>query len=236
MKYLLLILATALVAFASPGQVISEGGALPRETTLTDGWRFQLDGESGPERADFEDSSWAPMTVPHNAQEISNELPASTRTVWYRRRVDLSPAPAGHRVLLDVLGTRRIQAWVNGVEAGRGAEFQHWLQADVTRLVRPGPNVLVLRTAVPGIQGFVRLVTLAPLDLEPDGLRVDTPGWKGGPAQVRIRTAVENTSASARSFQATARVLGPEGKVLATIRSGYQRVAPRAKSDLELLT
>src|SRR5688572_5800734 len=172
MKYLLLILATALVAFASPGQVISEGGALPRETTLTDGWRFQLDGESGPERADFDDSAWAPIPVPHNGQEISNELPASTRTVWYRRRVDLSPVPEGHRMILDILGTRRIQAWVNGVEAGRSAEFQHWLQVDITRLVRPGPNLLVLRTAVPGIQGYARLVGLSPLDFEPDRIRV----------------------------------------------------------------
>src|SRR5438093_10451388 len=131
--------------------------AAGHDISLAGAWRFHLDGDSGPERRDFDDSAWSTVNVPHNGQEISSELPASTRPVWYRKRFDLESVPAGHRVVLALSGASRVQAWVNGAEAGRSSGSRRSLRADVTRLVRPGTNLVVLRTIVPGIPAPVRL-------------------------------------------------------------------------------
>src|SRR5262245_12404235 len=156
--------------------------------SIAEGWRFSLEAANGPERPEFDDSKWQTVHVPHNGQEISDELPRSTRRVWFRRRFDLPEIPAGYRVLLDVGDASGLEAWLNGKFASKSPAGQPWLRVDVTRLVHGGENLLVLRCQVPGIQGRVRLFRQAPLDLAPDSLMIDTPGWEGGAARVRIRT------------------------------------------------
>ncbi len=204
--------------------------------TIAEGWRFSLEPASGAERPEFDDSKWQTAHVPHNAQEISDELPRSTRRVWFRHRFDLPEIPSGHRVLLDVSDSPGLEAWLNGAFASKSPAGQPWLHLDVTRLVRRGENLLVLRCQVPGIQGRVRLFVQAPLDLEPDSLMIDTPGWEGGAARVRIRTTVENVSTQDQSYAVTASVLDPQGKLLAKAETGTRSVAAGAKGGLELMT
>jgi len=193
---------------------------------LNDGWRFSLDMSGEPEAGDFDDSGWRTVTLPNHAREISDELPRSTRPVWFRRRFQLPAPPRGFRVVLRVDSVRAAQAWVNGRAVGTAADGASVLEQDVTATVRPGENLLAIRAPVPGIAGGVRIFVLPPVHFLPDGLLIDTPDWQGGPATVRVRSSVGNQGTTSPGVQVSVSLRGDDGGRLAEFRSS---VGPAAR-------
>src|SRR5262249_51468006 len=95
---------------------------------LNAGWRFkQATGLRGVETAQFDDSQWSEVTVPHTWNRIGNDgterSPQSNNIQavgWYRLRFTAPAAPKESRYFLqfDAVGTIA-DIWVNGHYLGK---------------------------------------------------------------------------------------------------------------------
>ncbi len=220
------------VALACAHQAPAASVRLPMEK----GWKFSLEKASGPEREEFDDSSWATVDLPNNAQEISNDSPRSTRRVWFRKGFELSEISGNDQVWLEIDDARFVEAWLNGISIGSSVVFQQSLVREITGQVRRGHNLLVIRASVPGILGGVRVYSLGPVHFESPGLLVDVPDWQGGSASVRIRSTIRNAGDSDKAYSVTATIFDPRGAVLATTRSGPREAKAGQAQVLSLRT
>ncbi len=201
-------------------------------TALADSSVISLDGAWQFAVADNPASAaWQPIPVPHNLREIGEITPGSRRGLWYRRNFTAAWTP-GQRAVIRVLNGSGVEIWLNGEQVAAAPPFSFWLDADVTARLRPGANLIALRAASPGIQGGVRLHILDPVHLELDAPMVDTPRWSGGPAQVRVRTAIENRGAPAKA-EVSITVRDPAGKEIA---ASVARVTASGRTEVEALT
>lgn len=115
---------------------------------LNGSWEFEFDfGDSGIERRMWESPFSRTITVPFCPESglsgigYTDFMPA----VWYRRTVTLTGEQAGSVVMLrfgavDYLCT----VWVNGKEAGKHKGGYVSFAFDVTELVQPGENTIVV--------------------------------------------------------------------------------------------
>ncbi len=56
---------------------------------LCEEWRHCFDDQSNSLDPAFDDSHWQTTHVPHGGRELGNELPRSTREVWFRKSFDM---------------------------------------------------------------------------------------------------------------------------------------------------
>ena len=122
---------------------------------LTAGWRFkQASGLTGVEGAQFDDSDWSQVTVPHTWNRIGNEgterSPQSNNvqgTGWYRLRFKAPTAAHGSRYFLqfDAVGTIA-DVWLNGHYLGTHEGAFARFRLDASAAINPsGDNLLVVR-------------------------------------------------------------------------------------------
>jgi beta-galactosidase len=214
--------------------VVAPGAGDDSRPDLREGWKVSLDMSGNPQDPSFDDSAWKTVSLPNNAKDISDELPRSVRPVWFRKRFRMAAEAAGTRALLRVDAVRAADVWLNGRPAGKAANGESVVEQDVTESLRVGENLLAMRTPVPGVGGGVRLFVLPPVHFRPDGLLIDTAGWQGGPATVRVRALIGSHSDLARSVTVSVAVRGPDGKELARFRSAEEKVEPGSPRWIEL--
>ncbi|MGI5131365.1 glycoside hydrolase family 2 TIM barrel-domain containing protein [Pseudonocardia sp. CA-107938] len=131
-------------------------------------WTFHLSpsvaaAPAGIEDPDFDDSGWDTLPVPSNWQMHGHGRPAYTNVVYpfpidpphvpsenptgdHRRTFDLPDSWPGGRTVLRFDGIDSCgRVWLNGVELGitRGSRLP--TEFDVSEVLRPGRNVLVVR-------------------------------------------------------------------------------------------
>jgi hypothetical protein len=152
------LLAFAFVAAIAVGAVRASD-APRRDWSLDAGWRT-FAGEkpedlAGFERADFNDSQWKCIDVPHNWDDYGglHGLVHGNRhgSAGYRREFDLPADERGRRMFLFFEGVGSYATvWVNGKLAGRHAGGRTTFTLDVTDLVRfGGSNLLAVRADHP---------------------------------------------------------------------------------------
>ncbi|MFL6603116.1 MAG: glycoside hydrolase family 2 TIM barrel-domain containing protein [Steroidobacteraceae bacterium] len=144
----------AAVADARAADSVTQAG--PRVVMpLSTGWRFrQASGLVGVEGAQFDDSDWSQVTVPHTWNRIGNEgtqrSPQSNNvqgTGWYRLRFKAPPVAHGSRYFLqfDAVGTIA-DVWLNGQYLGKHAGAFARFRLDASAAIDPaGDNLLVVR-------------------------------------------------------------------------------------------
>jgi beta-galactosidase len=124
---------------------------------LNVGWRFHLGDLPQAAQADFDDSAWETVHLPHTLKLTSLNLdgcqddktqPTFHREVgWYRRTFTVDPDPE-HLVFLEFEGAHQVtDCWVNGLYVGEHAIGGYTpFHFNVTDFVnRDGPNVVALR-------------------------------------------------------------------------------------------
>jgi beta-galactosidase len=132
------------------------GDAAPRAVmSLSTGWRFkQASGLSGVEGAQFDDSQWSEVTVPHTWNRLGNEgterSPQSNSvqgTGWYRLRFKPPAAAPGSRYFLQFDAVSTIaDVWLNGRYLGRHEGAFARFRFDASAAINPtGDNLLVVR-------------------------------------------------------------------------------------------
>ena len=203
---------------------------------IIEGWRVASLGGKGPDAVDYDDSAWALARIPHSAGSIiAHAHPRLQTPLWYRNTFQLPSLAPDHRVLLDVSSACQAQVWVNGREVTTESKDLYHLLVDISDVVHEGMNGLALHCISPGVQGGVRIHVAGPQRLTARSVRIDTPDWQGGPAQVRLRAEVINESERPFTGQLVASFHAPDDTQLATA-SALASLAPGERKPLTLIT
>ena len=207
-------------------------------------WRFHLGEVENGQNADFNDTSWRQLDVPHDWSiegAFDQRSPAGAGggylnggIGWYRKTFATPSEAKGRRVTIEFDGVYMdSDVWLNGKHLGRHPYGYTSFDYDLTDALKPqGQNVLAVRVNVAqpcsrwysgaGIFRHVRLQLLNPVHLARWGTYVTTPTITTDSADVKIATRVQNQGAAAAEVQLLTEIIGPDGKVL--------RAAARAAS------
>ena len=220
---------------------------------LTAAWRFQgSDDLSGAEAADYDDSAWAAVTIPHNWGRDRH-----WRSAWYRTRFDV-PAPAGRATYLVFEGVSTIaEVFVNGRPAGQHRGAYTRFVIDATVHVRAGENVLAVRVSdapqdttdtlpsgtskrlyLPygGIYRKAWVVQTTAVHVDPtdhgsSGVYVTPTAVSAEAARFEIRTLVRNTGSAPARVQVRQRLRDPQGVEAASFE-GDVEIAAGARGEV----
>lgn len=150
----------------------AERGKSPWYRSLNGLWRYHYASNALARipdfwRTDFDDSRWSRIPVPSNVEMQGYGIPiyVNIRYPWpepwepphvpredpnntvnqYRREFTVPRSWLGRRVLLTFDGVNSgFQVWVNGEWVGLGKDSRTPVEFDITRLVRPGRNLLAV--------------------------------------------------------------------------------------------
>lgn len=218
-----LSLVTALVVSAFP--VYAEE-LTDSYVNFNDSWRFarfglQPDGSRvaepvpAPVGADFDDSSWRKLDVPHDwgiEGPFRIELNGNTGKLpwsgigWYRKAFDVPASAAGRQVYLDFDGAMAYaQIWLNGQYVGTWPYGYSSFRMDLTPFIKPGEkNVVAVRLDTEkwdsrwypgaGIYRNVYLTYKNPIHVGHWGTFITTPTADADSAAVNLQLTVENHS------------------------------------------
>lgn len=155
------IAATIVIPLAAPGITVAAGpeagsDAIARvQVPLATGWRFrQAAGLTGVEAAQFDDSHWSQVSVPHTWNRIGNagteRSPQSNNiqgTGWYRLKFQAPAAAKGSRYFLQFDAVSTIaDVWLNGHYLGKHEGAFARFRFDASAAVNPaGDNLLVVK-------------------------------------------------------------------------------------------
>ena len=120
-----------LVLLPPPAFAQTQGGVV----LFDDGWRFQRGGAQGAEAADFDDSRWRRLDLPHDwgVEDLPGKGtpfdPAAVSQVsggftvggtgWYRKSFNIPEEHKGKRVVIQFDGVyMNAEVWLNGKRAG----------------------------------------------------------------------------------------------------------------------
>ena len=121
------------------------------------GWKFIRENVAMAEAAQFDDSKWQTVDLPHDAavyHAFQKEGDGASSRVgflplgrgWYRKHISYDPSWRGRRVVLEFEGVYRdARVFVNGIACGGEhpngyIDFTH----DITDMLREGDNVLAV--------------------------------------------------------------------------------------------
>ncbi len=171
---------------------------------LRDGWRFQITDAAGCELPDFDDSTFAPVRVPHDWQIMNRRDPdmewgwsqgyyPRNQTGWYRLPLEMPEEWKGRRIWLMLDGCQRFyRVYLNGEAAGGHRYGYVPCLLDLTDRMRPGKNLLAVQVNAEqtlgdrwysgaGLYRNVRLLVKDPVHIRPMTLRADAePEGEGG--------------------------------------------------------
>ncbi len=174
--------------------------------------------------ADFDDSAWESVTVPHDwairgpfldtgPYGGMGRLP-SWGVGWYRLDLDIPAADQGRSIFLDIEGAMAFSTvWLNGELVGGWPYGYNSYRLDLTPYVRPGgTNLLAVRLDnlpdsarwYPG-GGLYRdawLVRTDPVHVAQWGTRVTTPEVSEEVAVVHVAVTIDNDTSEAVSAAA----------------------------------
>src|SRR5713226_3944737 len=214
---------------------------LQRQTVNFDHtWRFHLGDVAGAQNAEFADTGWRTLDVPHDWSiegEFSEQnlagvgggaLPGGVG--WYRKRFAVPAADSGKLIFVEFDGVyRNSEVWINGQYLGKRPYGYSSFRYDLTpHLHYRGRNVLAVRVdnsqqpnsrwySGSGIYRHVRLVTTGPVHVDQWGTYVTTPTASADSARVTIRTTIRNARRAEQAIALRTTIYDSGGKEVAVI-------------------
>jgi beta-galactosidase len=169
-------------------------------------------------QADFDDSGWTPVNLPHDWAIAGPFLTTGNHggmgrlpswgIGWYRRKLAIPESDAGKSIYLEVDGAMSYAAvWLNGrLVGGWPYGYSSW-RLDLTPYVVPGgENQLAIRLDNPpassrwypggGIYRNVWLTKTSPLQVDQWGVFVTTPQVTADSAKIDLEIGLLNASAA----------------------------------------
>lgn len=198
-------------------------------------WTYQRGDFLGAERADYDDSGWERIGLPHSFSIpyfLSSEF--YTGYGWYRKVLDLSKDDLERDLFLEFDGVfQEAEVYVNGTLAGTHRGGYTGFSIRVTPYVKRGENQIAVRVnnlwradLAPragehvfsgGIYRNVRLVKKYPVHIDWYGTWVTTPSLEaqeGRSSNVRVRTEVRNNIGKSGTYRLKIQVKDAEGNVV----------------------
>jgi beta-galactosidase len=211
-------------------------------------WRFRRGGAQGAEAADFDDSGWRRLDLPHDwsIEDLPGKGtpfdPAAISQVqggytvggtgWYRKTFEVPEAQRGRRVRIQFDGVyMNAEVWLNGKRVGEHPYGYTSFWFDLTDKVNfGGRNVLAVKVknegensrwySGSGIYRHVWLKTLDPLHVAQWGTYITTPEVDASRAKVIMKTTVQNEGDSAARVRVVTRLLDSSGAEAARAEDG----------------
>lgn len=130
---------------------------------LNFGWRFELGNPEGAERADYNDSAWRTLDLPHDYQfeqpwdEKENKGRGFKRMCegWYRKTFTVPEKLKGQRLVLDFEGVMYVaDVYVNGKKVASNEYGYTGFEADISKVVNyGGENVVAVYSSTGPVNG-----------------------------------------------------------------------------------
>jgi beta-galactosidase len=210
-------------------------------------WRFHLGGAQGAEAADFDDSKWRALDLPHdwsiedlpgthspfdpNAISQVNGGFTTGGTAWYRKTFTLLNEQNGKRILIQFDGVyMNSEVWLNGQWVGTHPYGYTSFWFDLTDKVKfGGSNVLAVKVrnegensrwySGSGIYRHVWLKTLNTTHVAHWGTYITTPAVSTSSARVTAKTKVQNESDRADRITLVTKLINSKGQELTRVES-----------------
>ena len=191
-------------------------GTTNREDNFNDGWKFYLGNNSSASGANFDDSAWEDVSLPHDfsigqafttsGEAESGFLPGGTG--WYRKDFVLTSAEADKTIVLSFDGVYSdAYVYVNGTYVGENHYGYTAFAFDITDYVTcdgTTENVVAVKAVnnIPtsrwysgsGIYRDVTLIVTDPVHVAYNGTYVTTPNISSGNGTVRVAVELDNDS------------------------------------------
>jgi beta-galactosidase len=217
-------------------------------------WRFSKSDPTNASRADFDDSAWRPLDLPHDwsIEETPDEKLRDGRMsgyfpggiAWYRKLFTVPAGARGRKVIIEFDGVyHRSDVYLNGRHLGHRPYGYVSFQYDLTPHLRfDGENVLAVRVnhsdaptsrwySGSGLYRHVWLTTCDPLHVEQWGTFITTPEVASNAASIRIQTAITNEYDRAKSCALTTILQSPAGNDIASIET-TREIPPGERSEI----
>jgi beta-galactosidase len=219
--------------------------------SLDDHWRFLKADASGAQQANFDDSAWRVVNVPHD-WSIEGPFAETNMTggaggflpgdvVWYRKHFALRSEDYGKRVFVEFDGVMaNSDVWINGFHLGHRpngyVSFRYELPPTSLNFGRGTENILCVSAdtsaqpasrwyAGAGIYRHVRLIVTDPVHIEPDGVFLSTPAVSAGSATVKIQLNVTNESPEPHAGSVHIKIISPGGEIVGSFQASRKFAA-----------
>jgi beta-galactosidase len=199
-------------------------------------WRFTKGEQPGAEAADFDDSLWQAVRLPHdwaisgpfNPKEngYAGKLPWKG-VGWYRKTFMLDSADSGRRVYFDFDGVMAFpKVYVNGQLAGQWDYGYMSFRVDATPYVKfDGTNVIAVQVDTrnhgtrwypgAGIYRKVMMTICEPIHIAHWGTYITTPEVSDTSAVIQVRTTVDNYLNVESEVAVEVALFDPDGREVA---------------------
>jgi beta-galactosidase len=252
MKKVLLVLFGLL--FGSSAVAIAADDSSPRQVLSMDkGWKFHRGAieydfgwhkskkfSQGPCAADFNDSAWHKVNVPHDFV-IEGTFDPSARVEggflkgdigWYRKKFTVPESDKNKRIYIEFDGVfRNCKVFLNEFFIGSHLSGYTSFFFDVTDFLNyGGENVIAIEVDARNYEGWwyegggiyrhVRIVKTDPMHVAPWGIFIRTESDKEDSpdsATVTIATKVLNRMTAAAQYKLTSAILSPQGSPVAQL-------------------
>ncbi|HQZ94894.1 MAG TPA: glycoside hydrolase family 2 TIM barrel-domain containing protein [Pyrinomonadaceae bacterium] len=222
--------------------------------SLKANWRFSGNDDPTFKDADFDDSGWQKVNLPHtwNDKDTFDDEPGYRRGAsWYRRELPLGADLVGKRLYLYFEGANQVaEVYVNtnlvGKHIGGYTAFAYDITDDITLMK---PNFISVRVdnsfnadiaplsgdfnMYGGIYRDVWLIAADDLhfkidDMAASGLQISTPELDEKAGKVRVRGTVSNTGRKAAEVEVISRILDAKGR---EVRSTVSKLSVDSKGE-----
>ena len=208
-------------------------GAAEETIDLNRGWSFHLGDADQAANADFNDSDWRTLNVPHDwAFEAPYDRDAAQKANggykpggigWYRKSFKLPDSFRDKRVAIKFDGVyMNSQVWLNGKLLGQRPYGYIPFEYDLTGGLQQGQNTIAVRVDSSkepsarwyhgcGIYAPVRLIASESVAIESNGIWVRTVKADDGTAELLVSARVANHSDQSIDATVAHRLTAPNG-------------------------
>jgi beta-galactosidase len=210
-------------------------------------WRFHRGGALGAERADFDDSAWKKIDLPHDwsIEDLPGTLSpfhpdavgqvstgfTTGGTGWYRKSFFINRVQTGKHVIIQFDGIyMNADIWLNGNYLGNHPYGYTSFWYDITEFLKFGEqNILAVQVknegqnsrwyTGSGIYRHVWLKITGPIRIAQWGTCITTPEVTADSAKVIIKTRTNNTTDKPAEIALVTKLMNSEGMEKAAIKS-----------------
>lgn len=205
------------------------------DSKFNDGWLFIKGTRDGAEKAEYDDSGWQSVDLPHDwaiEGPFSSKYNARTGglpvhgTGWYRKHFAVDPSMSNKRISVLFDGAMsNAQVWINGKQAGSRPYGYIGFEVDLTPFIHFGQeNVLAVKLSPEDLAarwytgaGIYRNVWIKynePIFIPTWGTFISTPKVTDASASVHLVTDIMNSSDVDQSVELSTEILDSAGSVM----------------------
>lgn len=222
---------------------------------FNDNWRFMLADDSTALKADFDDSKWRTLALPHDwsiESAPSQALASCTGYLpggigWYRKHFTVSDEAARHYIYFEGVYNRS-DVYLNGHHLGYRPNGYVSFMYDLTPyLNKEGDNVIAVRVdhsryadsrwyTGSGIYRDVYLISAPEVHLSQWGVAYRATKLTNRNATIEVDVAIDNHTTTTQKVQARITMLDAKGKQVASATKNATIGAKSTNSQLPLIS